>query len=96
MTLCEVLKNCVLHTLSHAWQLGRAICRAKQSPCNIIIESIVNQQQGLLLLTGEVSMKRLVSNVSYIYILVTSSLFAWSCIAFHFYIEKYYSLFITY
>ena len=75
MTLCEVLKNCVLHTLSHAWQLGRAICRAKQSPCNVIIESIVAQQQGLLLLTGEVSMKRLASNVSYNLLLLLFCLF---------------------
>ena len=58
MTLPKVHKNCVLHTLSHAWQLGRAICRAKQSPSNVIIESIVTQQQVFLLLTGEVSMKK--------------------------------------
>ena len=58
MTLSDVHNNCVLHSLSRAWQLGRAICRAKQSPCNVAIEYIVTQQQGLLLLTGEVSMKK--------------------------------------
>ena len=59
MTLSDVLNNyCVLHSLSRAWQLGRAICRAKQSPCNVATEYIITQQQGLLLLTGEVSMKK--------------------------------------
>ena len=71
MTLSEVLDTSLLHSLSRAWQFGRAIYRAKQSQCNVI-EAIITQQQGLLLLTGKVSMKRLVSIVSYI--LVTSTL----------------------
>ena len=75
MTLSEVLNTCVLHSLSRAWQLGRAVYRAKKSQCNVI-EAIVTQQQGLILLTGKVSMKRLVSNVIYILLLL---LFAWSC-----------------
>ena len=57
MTLSEVLDTCILHSLSRAWQLGRAVYRAKQSQCNVI-EAIITQQQGLLLLTGKVSMKK--------------------------------------
>ena len=57
MTLYEVLNTCILHYLSRVWQLGRAIYRAKQSQCNVI-EAIITQQQGLLLLTGKVSMKK--------------------------------------
>ena len=57
MMLSEVLDTSLLHSLSRAWQLGRAIYRAIQSQCNVI-EAIITQQQGLLLLTGKVSMKK--------------------------------------
>ena len=53
MMLYEVLNTCTLHSLSRAWQLGRAVYRAKQSQFNVI-EAIITQQQGLLLLTGKV------------------------------------------
>ena len=48
-----MMSKAVLYTLSQAWQLGRAIMRArlKHSP---LLTAIAEQQRGLVLITGKV------------------------------------------
>ncbi len=54
LTLSEVLRFCVLHSMSQAWQLGRAIQRARSTHSSVI-EAIVEQQCGTLIIVGKVS-----------------------------------------
>lgn len=53
MTYKEMLEKCILFTMSQAWQLGRAIMRARVQHTNII-ETVITQQKGMVLLTGKV------------------------------------------
>ena len=53
MNLQEVLKCCVLFSMSMAWQLGRAVQRARNMHTSAI-EAIVNQQYGTLIIVGKV------------------------------------------
>ncbi len=53
LTLPEVLRFCVLHSMSQVWQLGRAIERAKSTHSSVI-DTIVEQQQGTLIIVGKV------------------------------------------
>ena len=55
LTLPQVLSSCVLLSLSRAWQLGRAVLRARKAHSNVVT-AVVEQQQGLLLFTGKVSL----------------------------------------
>ena len=53
MTFKEMLKKSVLFTMSLAWQLGRAVMRARVQHSNVV-EAVTNQQKGMVLLTGKV------------------------------------------
>lgn len=53
LSLDEVLRTCVVYSLSQAWQLGRAIARARVMHTNVV-DAVVKQQNGLLLITGKV------------------------------------------
>ena len=53
MTCKEMLEKSVLFTLSQAWQLGRAVMRARVQHTNVV-EAVTTQQKGLVLLTGKV------------------------------------------
>lgn len=60
LKLEDVLKNCVVFSMSQAWQLGRAVSRARIMHNNVI-EAVVQQQNGLLLLSGKVMSHTLAS-----------------------------------
>ena len=53
LSLDDVMQTCVVYSLSMAWQLGRAIARARATHSSVV-EAVVKQQNGLLLLTGKV------------------------------------------
>ena len=53
LTFEQVLQHCVLFSLSHAWQLGRVVMRARNTHTNIA-QAIVEQQNGLVLIVGKV------------------------------------------
>ena len=53
MTYKEMLEKSVLFTMSQAWQLGRAVMRARAQHTNVI-ETVTTQQKGMVLLTGKV------------------------------------------
>lgn len=53
MTFSEMLEKCVLFTMSQAWQLGRAVMRARIQHTNII-QAVCEQQKGMVLITGKV------------------------------------------
>ena len=53
MTFKEMLEKSVLFTMSLAWQLGRAVMRARVQHTNVV-EAVTNQQKGIVLLTGKV------------------------------------------
>ena len=53
MTYKEMLEKSILFTMSQAWQLGRAIMRARVQHTNVI-EMVTTQQKGIVLLTGKV------------------------------------------
>ena len=53
LSLDDVMQTCVVYSLSMAWQLGRAIARARATHSGVV-EAVVKQQNGLLLITGKV------------------------------------------
>lgn len=53
MPFSSVFSNMVLFSMSQAWQLGRAVQRAVNTHTSVI-SAIVEQQQGLVLITGKV------------------------------------------
>ena len=53
MTFKEMMEKSVMFTMSLAWQLGRAVMRARVQHTNVI-EAVTNQQNGLVLTTGKV------------------------------------------
>lgn len=53
MDFRSVSSKMILFTMSQAWQLGRAVNRAINTHSSAI-NSIVEQQQGLILITGKV------------------------------------------
>ena len=53
MTFKEMMEKSVIFTMSLAWQLGRAVMRARVQHTNVI-EAVTNQQNGLVLTTGKV------------------------------------------
>ncbi len=53
MTYDEMMSKCVLLTMSKAWQLGRAVLRARATHTNVI-RAVVEMQHGLTLLIGKV------------------------------------------
>ena len=53
-TLPEVLERCVLFSMSQAWQLGRAVLGARVTHSSVL-DTIVSQQHGTLVLAGKVS-----------------------------------------
>ena len=54
MNLNEMVEKCVLFTMSQAWQLGRAVKRARALHTDII-HAVVEQQKGMVLMTGKVN-----------------------------------------
>ena len=48
-----VLKKMLLFTMSRAWQLGRAVQRAKVTHSNVI-QSILEEREGMVLIIGKV------------------------------------------
>lgn len=52
----EMLEKCILFTLSQAWQLGRAVMRARVQHTDVI-QAVVEQQKGIVLMTGKVCEK---------------------------------------
>ena len=53
MTYKEMLEKSILFTMSQAWQLGRAIVRARAQHTSVI-EMVIAQQKGTVLMTGKV------------------------------------------
>ena len=53
MTFKEMMEKSVMFTMSLAWQLGRAVMRARVQHTNVI-EAVTDQQNGLVLMTGKV------------------------------------------
>ena len=43
--------------MSHAWQLGRVVLRAQHMHTNVLA-AITEQQEGIILITGKVSLCR--------------------------------------
>ena len=56
MSFNEMLEKCVLFTMSRAWQLGRAIMRARVQHTDVI-QAVVEQQNGMVLMAGKVTFK---------------------------------------
>ena len=56
MDYSSVLSKMVLFTMSRAWQLGRAVQRANIMHSSIT-QSIVEEQEGMVLIIGKVSNK---------------------------------------
>ena len=56
MTYKEMLEKSVLFTMSQAWQLGRAVMRARAQHTDVI-QTVTDQQKGMVLLTGKVKSK---------------------------------------
>lgn len=54
ITLQQVLDWGILYSYSRAWRLGRCIKRAIQKHSNVV-DAIVEQENGLLLITGKVN-----------------------------------------
>ena len=57
MTMSEVMNKCIFFTMSQAWQLGRAVLRAQHTHTNVL-DAIKEQQKGIILITGKVSLCR--------------------------------------
>ena len=54
MTFKEMMESYgVLFTMSRAWQLGRAIMRARVQHTNVV-QAVIEQQKGMVLMTGKV------------------------------------------
>ena len=53
MTFKEMMEKSVMFTMSLAWQLGRAVMRARVQHTNVI-EAVTDQQNDLVLMTGKV------------------------------------------
>ena len=53
LTLSEVLKTCVHFSVSNAWQLGRAVARARKAHLSVV-ESVCSHQEGKLIIVGKV------------------------------------------
>ena len=53
INLKDILKTCVLYSFSQAWQLGRAIFRARNAHTSVV--DAVVEYRGKVLLTGKVS-----------------------------------------
>lgn len=53
MSYDEMMSKCVLLTMSQAWQLGRAVLRARATHTNVV-QAVVEMQHGLILLVGKV------------------------------------------
>lgn len=53
LTLQDVLNTAVLLSMSMAWQLGRAVKRARVSHTSVL-EAIAEQQNGVILIVGKV------------------------------------------
>ena len=56
MTFNEMLEKSVLFTMSQAWQLGRAVMRARAQHTDVI-QTVTSQQNGMVLLSGKVRFK---------------------------------------
>ena len=57
MTMSEMKEKCIFFSMSQAWQLGRAVLRAQHKHTNIL-DAITEQQNGIILITGKVSLCR--------------------------------------
>ena len=57
MTMSEMKEKCIFFSMSHAWQLGRAVLRAQHTHTNVL-DAIKDQQKGIILITGKVSLCR--------------------------------------
>ena len=57
MTMSEVKEKCIFFTMSQAWQLGRVVLRAQHTHTNVL-DAITEQQNGIILITGKVSLCR--------------------------------------
>ena len=57
MTMSEMNEKCIFFTMSQAWQLGRAVLRAQHTHTNVL-DAITEQQKGIILITGKVSLCR--------------------------------------
>ena len=53
MTHKEFMEKSVLFSMSQAWQLGRAIKRARIAHVDIV-QTVAEQQKGMVLITGKV------------------------------------------
>ena len=53
MSYDEMMSKAVLLTMSQAWQLGRAVLRARANHTSVI-QAIVDMQHGLTLMVGKV------------------------------------------
>ncbi len=53
MSYDEMMSKCVLLTMSQAWQLGRAVLRARATHTNVV-QAVVEMQHGLILIVGKV------------------------------------------
>ena len=57
MTMSEMKEKCVFFSMRRAWQLGRAVLRAQRTRTNVL-DAIKEQQNGIILITGKVSLCR--------------------------------------
>ena len=68
MSLKDILETCVLYSFSQAWQLGRAIFRARNAHTSVV--DAVVEHKGKVLLTGKVSLWQKEGSQTIIYILL--------------------------
>ena len=52
----QLLHHSILHSISRAWHLGRAVLKAQQAKTDPV-ESIVTHEAGKLLMKGKVSIQ---------------------------------------
>ena len=57
MTMSEMKEKCIFFSMCRAWQLGRAVLRAQHTHTNVL-DAIKEQQKGIILITGKVSLCR--------------------------------------
>ena len=81
INLKDILKTCVLYSFSQAWQLGRAIIRARNAHTSVV--DAVVEHKGKVLLTGKVSpWGKERSQTTILYIIIISSNFYSSVVQF--------------
>ncbi len=55
MSYQDIEEKCVVHATSHAWQLGRAVLRARRMGTSPVQAVLRQRRGGVVIITGEVN-----------------------------------------